>query len=216
MCNVEFEMWESTLSVIDKLVSLVEILILKSNESKIKEGLIVSGGVVTNELDDGNHSNATVLELLCLHRVYLLRVIRELSVAVESEIPRSRSFHLLPSEDLPPANGGTDLEPTKSRNSTKSTHTVGNIVKLKTEVIAKATGEANVLSSYETSHGKHGHTAMLQLCSSILLEGLIINIIGQTERIPKASRGNNTRLVLKSHLQAGPGVNAGHGRKSSH
>ena len=118
-------------------------------------------GVVTEKLKDSDHCKASVLELLGLLGGKLLRNHVRVGVAE--------------GEDSPVVDGADEeehLQPAKGGNSVNSSKSVGNGGE--GDAGGDLTGELVYLRHDVSNDGKLGNTAVLQLSSSVLVEGGLV------------------------------------------
>jgi hypothetical protein len=159
--------------------------------------------VVTEELEDGEHGNASVLELVEL-------TLLELS-GIELGLARVEVSKVSPVVD------GTDQEddlgPSKSRDGLKCGNTIGDIGTWNTR--GDIEGESEELGDDVSDNSELGNTSVLELSSAVLVEGVLVDVLGEAQRIEESSGGDNTELVLVAHND-GPGLGRlGLGRDSS-
>lgn len=80
------------------------------------------------------------------------------------------------------ANEEEHLGPSQGRNGGEGSNTVGNVVG------REFSGDQVVVRAAEfgpdvSNDGKHGNTSVLELGSSVLVKGFLINVLGQAKRI---------------------------------
>ena len=163
---------------------------------------------MTEKLKNGKHGNASVLKLVEL----------KLGKVLISKL-KSRGLSLLEvSKNSPVVNGSNeedDLGPSKGRDGINGGNSVGNILACKSRGnVEVETGNFLNNVSY---NGKLGNTSVLKLGSTVLSEGLLINIVGKSKRIEESSGGDNSKLVsVRGSLKRGGGLgNLGRSEGSS-
>lgn len=124
-------------------------------------------GIVSQKLQDGNHGKAAVRQLLLLS---LLQLLGRLSAA--GGVTQDQEATVV---------DGTDqeehLHPTKGRHSLDGGNTVGDGLEGHTR--GDLTRELEDLRHDVANDGKLGHAAVLQLGSTVVSEGLSIDVLGQ-------------------------------------
>lgn len=153
--------------------------VVKTVESRLDKILTV----VTEELEGGKHSNASVLELTQLTLLHDLRV-------------KGKLTNLEVSEETPVVNGTDeedDLSPAKGRDGTNGSNTIGNIGTGNTR--SNVEREAVDLLHNISKNGKLGYTSVLKLGSTVLIEGGLINAVRKTAGVPEAGRGDDTEFL---------------------
>lgn len=132
------------------------------------------GDVVGEELEDGEHGKAAVLELLGADGLDVILGLHLLDVGVAAELEVADGAAgvpaVLPADELPVADGGNDLEPAEAGDSANGANTVGDAGEGGAIKIDGAR-EAGVLSDDVADHSKHSNTAVLELGGSVLGEG---------------------------------------------
>eukprot|EP00981_Chlorochromonas_danica_P013609 scaffold6575_cov303-Ochromonas_danica.AAC.1 len=88
-----------------------------------------------------------------------------------------------------------DLSPAKSRDGLDGSDTVRDGVE--GDARSDLARELEDLRHDVAEDSKLGDTAVLQLRLAVLLEGGLVNVLGQTERIEEASRSSDTSLGLE-------------------
>mmetsp|Transcript_18639 Transcript_18639/g.26299 ORF Transcript_18639/g.26299 Transcript_18639/m.26299 type:complete len:210 (+) Transcript_18639:51-680(+) len=148
------------------------------------EVVTVVGGIVTDKFGDGKHGKTSVLKLLklTLGEFFGLKVglsggkVSKGSLAVDN------------------TNSGDDLDPSKEGDNRDGIKTIGDVG------VVDAGGDVSSptpdLRGDVSKDGKLGNTAVLELSSAVLVELLLVNTTGKTERIPETGGGDNTKLVL--------------------
>jgi hypothetical protein len=150
-------------------------------------------GVVTEELEDGEHGNTSVLELVELTLLELSRVERGLALLEVSEVS--------------PVVDGTDQEdnlgPSKSRDDIKCGNTIGDIRTRNSRGDVK--GESEELGNDVSDNSELGNTSVLELSGAVLVESVLVDVTGEAQRIEESSGVDNTELVLVSSNLGGLG-----------
>mmetsp|Transcript_3147 Transcript_3147/g.7456 ORF Transcript_3147/g.7456 Transcript_3147/m.7456 type:complete len:243 (-) Transcript_3147:53-781(-) len=146
--------------------------------------------VVAEELQGGDHRQAAVLELLELALLELIGI--EVGLA-NGEV----------AEDAPVVDGADEedhLQPAEGRDRVDGGDAVGDVGERNAG--GDLAGEPVELRHDVADHAELGHTAMLELCRAVLLEGLRADGGGEAERVEEASGVNNTELALvrRGHL----------------
>jgi len=152
---------------------------------------------MTEQFQDGKHGNTSVLKLTKLTLLHHLRLKRKLA-------------NLEVSKDTPVVNGTNEennLGPSKSRDGINGSNTIGDISAL--EARGDVEGETVDLLNNVSKNGKLGNTSVLELSSSVLVEGLLVNSVTEAARIPESSGCDNTELVLVFTVQGSLGNSLG-------
>ena len=157
------------------------------------------GDVVGEELEDGEHGKAAVLELLGADGLDVLRGLDllDVSVAAEAEVAdlAASGSLVLPADELPVADGGDDLEPAEGGDSTNGADAVGDggeggAIKV------DGAGKADALLDKVADNSKHGNTAVLELSSAVVVKGGLVDVGGEACWIMKNAKGEKFSLML--------------------
>lgn len=163
---------------------------------------------MTEELEDGKHSNTSVLKLGSL----------TLSKDVIGKVDNS-SWGGEPSVSLNTSNEGNDLSPSEEGDSRYGSKTVGDIRGAdftRNQVVSESVGLWGNVS--KNSH--LGNTSVLKLGEAVFVELLLGDTIGEASGVPESNRGEGTDLVLEgskrrgglSNLSGGKGGSGGESR----
>ena len=76
----------------------------------------------------------------------------------------------------------------------------GRVRNAKSDVTRAAVARS---SHHVADHSEHGDAAMLDLSVAELVEFLLWSVLEETQRIPEAKRGDDSRRALVAHLQHG-------------
>jgi hypothetical protein len=154
--------------------------VVKTVESGVDHVLCV----VTEELHGGEHGNASVLELIEL-------TLLELS-GVEFGLAR---FEV---SEVSVVVNGTDQEdhlgPAKSRDGLNGGNTIGDIGAWNAR--GDVEGESEEFGDDVSDNSKLGNTSVLELSGAVLVEGLLVDVLGEAQRIEESGGCDNTELAL--------------------
>ena len=156
---------------------------VKSIESRGNKVL----GVVTKELKGGKHGNTSVLELVELTLGEFLITQLKLSGIEISEV----------SIVVNGSNKEEHLSPAKSRDGVDSSYSVRNIREL--EARSDLTRESVDFLDDVSNNSELGNTAVLEFAGTVLVEGGLVDSVGEAKRIEESGRSDNSELVLVGH-----------------
>ena len=160
-------------------------------------------GVVAEQLKGGNHGQAAVGQLLGLGLLELLSGLAlALGVTEDEEAPVVDGAD--EEDHLEPAKGGDGLDGGNAVGDRGERHARGDV-----------TGELEHLGHDVAKDGKLGNTAVLELGSAVLVEGLLVDVGGQAQGVKEAHGGDGAELVLVRHLEGRAAAHARHGGESS-
>mmetsp|Transcript_12103 Transcript_12103/g.41130 ORF Transcript_12103/g.41130 Transcript_12103/m.41130 type:complete len:289 (-) Transcript_12103:7-873(-) len=167
----------------------------------IEAGLDKVLRVVAQELEDGKHSEAAVLQLLELALLEGLRIevgLARVKVAEEAAVVNR-------------ANKSDDLDPAERRDRVDGGDTVRDVGEGKAR--SDLPGEAVDLRDDVADDGELGDAAVLELRLAVHVERLLVDVLGEAERIEEAGGLDDAELVLEAdgagqgHLHVGPSRN---------
>eukprot|EP00621_Florenciella_sp_RCC1693_P011448 CAMPEP_0182525274 /NCGR_PEP_ID=MMETSP1323-20130603/2364_1 /TAXON_ID=236787 /ORGANISM="Florenciella parvula, Strain RCC1693" /LENGTH=348 /DNA_ID=CAMNT_0024733975 /DNA_START=112 /DNA_END=1154 /DNA_ORIENTATION=+ len=170
-----------------------------------RDASLVRGDDVAHEdADHAKHSEAAVLELDGeLLRAVLVghaRVAAKLRSARAVEVEGARGALGLHGEHakLEEASEPEDLGPAHARDRANSGDTVRNVRELKVRRVADVAREvADTLLPDEANEGHHAHAAVLDLNGAPPVELLLVDALGEAERVEEADRAKNAELAAR-------------------
>ena len=165
-------------------------------------------GVVTKQLEDGDHGKAAVLDLLHLLISELLRGL--VSAGSKRELSNAR---LKEAVVVDSANEENHLEPTEGRDGLDGSDSVRDGGE--GEARSYVTRESENFGNNVSDDGELSDTAVLDLGSPVLIKLLLVDVLGEAERIKEAEWGQGTWSIFEAHLQgSGPRGHTGGGEGS--
>jgi hypothetical protein len=162
--------------------------------------------VVTEELEDGEHGNASVLELVELTLLELSRFEGWLARFEVSKV--SVVVNGTDQED--------NLGPSKSGDGRKGGNTIGDIGACNSR--GDVEGKSEELGDDVSDNSELGNTSVLELSGAVLVEGVLVDVVGEAQRIEESSGVDNTELVLvavESRARGGLGSRGEGGGRSN-
>jgi hypothetical protein len=147
-------------------------------------------GVVTEELKNGEHSNASMLKL---GEGALLELIR-----VEGRLSRIKA------EESVVVDGSDQKEhlgPAEGWNGINGSNTVGDSTEGKARGNVSREGEN--LRDNVSDNSEHGNTTVLELGNAVSIKRFLVNVLGQTKWVEKSGWSNHTELVFVRHVEGG-------------
>ena len=149
-------------------------------------------GIVTNELEEGKHSNTSVLKLSSLTLgKNIIRKINDSSGGGE------------PSVNLNSSNEGDDLGPSKEGDGGNSGKSVGDVAGAHFTTRSQVVSESVGLWGNVSENSQLSNTSVLKLSKTVTGELLVRDSIGEASRIPEANRWEGADLVLESVKRGG-------------
>ena len=168
----------------------------------------VSGDVVGEELHATKHGESPVLQFPVSHLVVGFRT---QVTAVEGT--NGLVGDLLPHHLLKEPNKSKQLHPAKHRHVEEGRYAIVDIGELEIVDGGNESTQTEVVLGEVSHHSELCHTAVLELGGSILIELLLCDALGQTQRIPVASGLKHAKFVSIIHLQSTRPCNPTHRRK---
>jgi hypothetical protein len=141
---------------------------------------------VTEELHGGEHGNTSVLELSELTLLELSGIKRGLARVEVSEV----------SPVVDGADQEDDLGPSKSRDGIKGGNTIGDIGTWDSR--GDVEGESEEFGDDVSDNSELGNTSVFELSGAVLVEGGLVDVLGEAKRIEESGGGDDTELVLVS------------------
>jgi hypothetical protein len=163
-------------------------------------------GVVAEELEGGEHGKAAVVELLVggLERSLIGGEL------LEAVLVGERTGAALGGQgEVNEADEEDHLHPAEGRDGLDGGNTVGDGGE--GDARGDLTRESLDLRDDVAEDSELGNTAVLELSSSVLGEGIGIDVLGEVKGIEEASGLGNTSLVGVAHLEGGGASRAGGG-----
>lgn len=111
--------------------------------------------------------------------------------------------HLLHDEQLVHADGEKDLKGAQRRDLGERREPVGHVLERDVVLEGQHTREPDVLLCEVTCHREHSNAAVLDLHVAEAVEPLLVRVLHEAERVPKADRGLRADLGLEAHLHGG-------------
>mmetsp|Transcript_13525 Transcript_13525/g.44165 ORF Transcript_13525/g.44165 Transcript_13525/m.44165 type:complete len:274 (-) Transcript_13525:63-884(-) len=140
--------------------------------------------VVAQQLEEGNHGEAAVLELAQLAALKLLGLeLRLARVEVAEEAPV-----------IDGADQEDDLGPAEGRDGIDGGDTVRDVGEL--DARGNLAGEAVELRDDVADDGELGNAPVLELGGAVLRKGILVNVAGEVEGVEEAGGLDHAELVL--------------------
>ena len=163
---------------------------------ELLDGALASEITLVGHTSEGEHGKTTVLQLFDLELVKKLLVIRSDVQRVPSEVTRAFELGLNGSaEHLHSTNRNNDLSERDRRSLVDDTEGLESVGLLENRVGQTST---KTLHDY-TKSGKHAHTAVLQLSSTIPSQSFVISL-AKVKRIEEADLSGSANIVINAHL----------------